>query len=172
MSKEIIIDGVDVAGCKNFISVYTEDEDIEINNCCTLTYTPCQFEKKDCYYKQLKRLQAENKQLKKEIWQLQHRQMWDKEATLQAELLIKENERLKEEITTLECKLDAKKPSMIIPKPKQLAVPIKEVETYLKAFEEIRNYLNTLSSVDSDFPNTETYLRVQDKINEVLKEGE
>ena len=67
--KPIIIDGVDVAGCKNFISVYTEDEDVEINNCCTLTYTPCQFEKKDCYFKQLQRLKAENEELKIKLMQ-------------------------------------------------------------------------------------------------------
>ena len=38
-----------------------------------------------------------------------------------------------------------------------------------KALEEIKNYLNTLSSIDSDFPNTETYLRILHKINEVLQ---
>ena len=38
------------------------------------------------------------------------------------------------------------------------------------ALEEIKDYLNTLSSVDSDFTNTETYLRIQNKINEVLNE--
>ena len=45
-----------------------------------------------------------------------------------------------------------------------------ETENYKlrKALEEIRDYLNTLSSVDSDFVNTETYLRITDKINEVL----
>ena len=39
-----------------------------------------------------------------------------------------------------------------------------------KALEEIRDYINTLSSVDSDFTNTETYLRIQDKINECIGE--
>ena len=68
--KEIIIDGVDVAGCKNYISVYTEDTDVEINNCCTLTYTPCQFEKKNCYYKQLKRLEQENAELKQTLQEI------------------------------------------------------------------------------------------------------
>ena len=126
MSEEIIIDGVDVAGCKYRVCHYVEDEDVEMNNCCCLTYTPCNYEKKDCYYKQLKRLQAEN-------------------------------ERLKKEIITLEYKLDAEKPSMIIPKPKQLAVPIEEVEKYIKALEEIRDMFdnccfkaNFLNNCDSD----------------------
>lgn len=45
----------------------------------------------------------------------------------------------------------------------------KEKESKLwQALEEIRTYLDTLSSIDSDFPNTETYLRIQDKINGVL----
>ena len=44
-----------------------------------------------------------------------------------------------------------------------------ENKKYRSALEEIRTYLNTLSIVDSDFPNTETYLRIQNKIEEVLK---
>ena len=59
-----IIDGIDVTKCKNFISVYTEDTDIEINNCCLLDYSLCQYQKKDCYYKQLKRAEQENEKLK------------------------------------------------------------------------------------------------------------
>lgn len=44
----------------------------------------------------------------------------------------------------------------------------KEYNKYRSALEEIKTYLNTLSSIDSDFTNTETYLRIQDTINEVL----
>ena len=44
---------------------------------------------------EFQRVNEENERLKKELWQLQHRKMWNKEATLQAELLIKENEELK-----------------------------------------------------------------------------
>ena len=61
MSKEIILDGVNVAECRH-LSFVEEDY------CCD-----CQYEKyalcqnSDCYYKQLKRLQAENEELKKEI---------------------------------------------------------------------------------------------------------
>lgn len=39
---------------------------------------------------------------------------------------------------------------------------------YKDALEEIKNYLNTLSNIDGDFVNTETYLRIQDMINEVF----
>jgi hypothetical protein len=48
----------------------------------------------------------------------------------------------------------------------------KENEKYRKTLEEIRTYLNTLSSIDNDFPNTETYLRINDKIEEVLNHQE
>lgn len=44
----------------------------------------------------------------------------------------------------------------------------KENNTYRSALEEIRTYLNTLSIIDSDFPNTETYLRIENKIEEVI----
>lgn len=113
----------------------------------------------------IKRLQAENGRLKKELWQLQHRKMWNKEATLQAELLIKENERLKEEIQRL------KQPSMIIPKPKQLAIPIEEVEKYIKALEEIREINKKwLSRWLNDPDERYGFEEIKSKINEVLKE--
>lgn len=65
MTEEIIIDGVDVAGCISFdknngynICCYddTREEKIPFANFCV--------ENKDCYYKQLKRLEQENKELK------------------------------------------------------------------------------------------------------------
>ena len=54
---------------------------------------------------------------------------------------------------------------------KQLQRLKQENEKQRKALEEIREYINTLSSVDSDFVNTETYLRITDKVNEVLNES-
>ena len=68
MTEEIIIDGVNVAGCEYF------DRDSSLNNClahcipypeCTC-YESCD-EHPNCYYKQLKRLKQENKELKEEI---------------------------------------------------------------------------------------------------------
>lgn len=65
MTEEIIIDGVNVAGCEYF------DRDSSLNNClahcipypeCTC-YESCD-EHPNCYYKQLKRLEQENKQMK------------------------------------------------------------------------------------------------------------
>lgn len=66
MNEKVIIDGCDVSGCKYRVCHYIEDEDVEINDCWCLTYTPCNYEKKDCYYKQLQQAKEENEELKKE----------------------------------------------------------------------------------------------------------
>lgn len=64
MTKKIIIDGVEVAGCIHLSFV-------EETYCCD-----CQYEKYalcqgyNCYYKQLKRLEQENTRLKEEIHNL------------------------------------------------------------------------------------------------------
>ena len=44
------------------------------------------------------------------------------------------------------------------------------INKYKNAFEEIKSYLNTLNSIDGDFVNTETYLRIISVINEVANE--
>ena len=63
MTEEIITDGVDVAGCEH----YTTMEDCDgIHDLCEQLDDYCSI-KKDCYYKQLKRLEQENKKLKEEI---------------------------------------------------------------------------------------------------------
>ena len=65
MTEEIIIDGVNIAGCLSFcqnnghnICCYddTREDKIPFANFCV--------ENKDCYYKQLKRLKQENEELK------------------------------------------------------------------------------------------------------------
>ena len=56
-NKEIIIDGVDVSECKYYVT-YTKDC---IND--NKSYNKCESYN-DCYYKQLKRLEQENEELK------------------------------------------------------------------------------------------------------------
>lgn len=53
--KKIIIDGVDVAGCIQFV---------EDDNCCCDLGGDCEGWD-NCYYKQLKRLEQENEELKR-----------------------------------------------------------------------------------------------------------
>lgn len=84
------------------------------------------------------------------------------------EKLKEENERLKEEIkktNNLYLKAVASRSQYSF----YLDKEEKENRELHKALEEIREYLHTLSSIDNDFVNTETYLRIQNQINEVLK---
>ena len=60
MTEEIIIDGVNVAGCVDFCA-----EDCDCCNANNHNIGCGQYS--DCYYKQLKRLEQENKELKKKI---------------------------------------------------------------------------------------------------------
>lgn len=67
MDKEIIIDGVNVAGCGYFCEI-----DKECSICGMGTDgedTFCRYckDNSNCYYKQLQQLKAENERLKEEI---------------------------------------------------------------------------------------------------------
>lgn len=68
MTEEIIIDGVNVAGCEQRSDIHKEllaDGVIkEFSNYCYISNDGCYGV--NCYYKQLKRLEQENEQLKKQ----------------------------------------------------------------------------------------------------------
>jgi hypothetical protein len=74
MTEEIIINGVNVAGCKYYTQDYQRANNIEgryehCKDVCELNgdnYFYCKMNN-DCYYKQLKRLEQENKELKEKI---------------------------------------------------------------------------------------------------------
>jgi hypothetical protein len=67
--QKVIIDGVDVSRCRFFIKEYIEDgytEDdgcVYIKNSCGINGTECCLVP-DCYYKKMKRLEAENAKMK------------------------------------------------------------------------------------------------------------
>ena len=64
MTEEIIIDGVNVAGCEFYINDYKYSCDLSFTNQEEL----CSCEQiKDCYYKQWQRLKQENEKLKEEV---------------------------------------------------------------------------------------------------------
>lgn len=75
MKEKIIIDGVDVAGCEFYFEdngVIAPDRTPERANICTSSEKSCEnndscYCNKDCYYKQLKRLEQENEELKEEL---------------------------------------------------------------------------------------------------------
>lgn len=149
MTEEIIVDGVNVAGCEYLCTNHMGNNCLNHNQDFSMN---CK-NNNDCYYKQLIRLEQENKELRE---RLSGKTFFCENCEKQA----RENEKLKEKVKLRENELAnmAEQANM-------------RINTYLSALEEIRDYLNTLSSVDSDFPNTETYLRIQDKIGDVLNEG-
>lgn len=213
MTEEIIINGINVAGCE----FYFKDE----KHSCNLSFINqeelCNCDNiNDCYYKQLKRLEQENFALTQESQQksqticelkqayerLEHNhnftvkdynkynkltvELTEKNIELHKQIddLKQENKELKEwkeRVVKLfesacRCKyLNEEKDICSYTNEKCINInkcvyKYQELsDTYRSALEEIRTYLNTLSSIDSDFTNTETYLRIQDKINEVLK---
>ena len=64
--KEIIIDGVDVSGCCQYMPRYMEDYDIDTLDYCRYHFKPCKdVDVKYCYFKQLKRKEQECEELKK-----------------------------------------------------------------------------------------------------------
>ena len=65
MTEEIIIDGVNVAGCE-FYQIEANELYPKAQYCGSMRNTFCENEP-DCYYKQLKRLEQENKRLKKDV---------------------------------------------------------------------------------------------------------
>ena len=88
---KVIIDKVDVSGCK-----YCDD-----GTCCDKDVMSLSCENTDCIYKQLKRLEQENEQLKKSIDRIiQEKEIKtiDLDIAKENAELKAENERLKEEI--------------------------------------------------------------------------
>lgn len=65
--KQIIIDGVDVSACRQYMHRYMEDYDIDTLDYCRYHFKPCKdVDVKYCYFKQLKRKEQECEELKKE----------------------------------------------------------------------------------------------------------
>ena len=56
MDKQIIIDGVDVSGSRQYMPRHMEDYDIDTLDYCRYHFKPCKdVDIKYCYFKQLKR---------------------------------------------------------------------------------------------------------------------
>lgn len=66
--KQIIIDGVNVSGCYQYMHRYMEDYDIDTLDYCRYHFRPCKdVDVKYCYYKQLKRKEQELRTICKEF---------------------------------------------------------------------------------------------------------
>ena len=66
--KQIIIDGVDVSGCCQYMPRHMEDYDIDTLDYCRYHFKPCKdVDVKYCYYKQLARKEQECERLKQTL---------------------------------------------------------------------------------------------------------
>lgn len=62
--KQIIIDGIDVSGCRQYMPRYMEDYDIDTLDYCNRYFKPCKdVDVKYCHYKQLKHKEQEYNKL-------------------------------------------------------------------------------------------------------------
>lgn len=146
MTEEIIIDGISVAGCehinalgKKIKCVILQDDVCEITPYC---------EGYDCYYKQLKRLEQENKDLKIYIES-------NKQQVEEVETLVMDNDRLLNENKKL--------------KERQINWYNHEATKYKQALEEIRKLVKGYKNSEGMIRQTTTEYLIQNKINEVLR---
>lgn len=247
MTEEIIIDGINVAGCywkckdgdcaMYYADLSADNNELEFGFNCE--------DNPDCYYKQLKRLEQERDELKKQnaillgqlvindgedvTVQISQSQFDEYNELKQENKALKdnnnhlqviiddgraENKRFREENKELKAYKDVnedfkkawdelnKKYTEVLKLAKENAdsneyclqelekenkelkeqlledkILDEEIENlsredvYRSALEDIRDYLYTLTTIDTDFVNTETFLRINDKIEEVLNEG-
>lgn len=176
MDKNIIIDGVKVAGCywkckDGDCAMYYADLSVD-NNELEFEFN-CE-DNPDCYYKQLKRLEQENKELK----------TWLESKEKQLKHLIEYNQNKKDQIKTLRFMLFDEKE---IPKDKftmMYRIAQNERRTrshrdlctnitkkYRSALEEIRVIADdTFKVCDDDCGNARKIKLIIDKINEVLND--
>lgn len=144
MTEEIIIDGVNVAGCE----FYLQDEKYS----CDLSFINqeelCKCnDVQDCYYKQLKRLEQENKELKEE------------------------NIKVKKEFNNLIAEIisDIEYTGEIACNGESPKEHLHQMQKALASLKEIRVMLVKLNTNDED-DFTYEFSKIEDKINEVLQQ--
>lgn len=139
MTEEIIIDGVNVSGCNAYKEGHCLDKTAillcDTNKCSNYN---------DCYYKQLKRLEQENKELKEKK---------DKyyQQALDDEILMNE----------LSLEVDLRK--------KESGFYLEKLSKYRSALEEIKKKCNWVEECSVTNDNLWEYDEILEIINEVLK---
>lgn len=171
MTEEIIVNGFDVSEC------YADNKMMKDGLYCFWEGGNCE-DNEYCYYKECKRLEQENKELKayKDVNE-DFKKAWDElnkkyiEVLKLAKLNADSNEyclkKLEKENKNLKKQIESQKGLITVGGKQQYEMTM-AYDKCKTALEEIRDYLYTLTTVDSDFINTETYLRINDKIEEVL----
>lgn len=174
MTDKIIIDGVDVAGCKN-LYVPQESKICQCLDCETGEFVQCKREV-DCYYKQLKHKQEECEKLKTQLIQRDDIDTffntpiegWSNDQCGVCEYkgeykqLKSENERLKEELDKLKGTYKPQNYDFI---PYEVSQAKKEIIKYKQALDEIEEIAKESPAIDSEFS-----LRVLEVIKEVKDE--
>ena len=164
MTKEIIIDGVDVSGC---CYVY-DNEDLDYMCQDGMGTCICQ-ENKSCYYKQLQKLKEENERLKNERTADLVKQL--KDLRSENEALIKENEDMKKSFVSHSEFMDILENNPNINWEETAKENIYLINKYCKALEEIREKLcfgRTFYDGYFDKPKLSRQDEVIKLINEVL----
>lgn len=142
--EQIIIGGVDVAGCKYFN---------RFRNICRNKNLCCDCEKnQDCYYKQLKRKTQECKEL----------EAYAQRQENQREEYYKEYLKLSQEYEALK--------SESFTREKLITLQEKDIDRYRKALEEIEEYCNKQISFIGDLPFRTTESDILDIINKAKEE--
>lgn len=172
MTKEIIIDGCNVAECEYAILPKNQCPAKSMpyakeTSCiaCKEHNTKLNFCKNnpDCYFKQLKRLEKENEELKKEFEQYKrYKFLFEKAKKLKgktdkwARNCLKENEDLKDTIKRFVCQAECYKH--------------KEAHKYKQTLEEIREIAKDNINCESDKLPCPQSQDILNKINEILNE--
>lgn len=163
MSEEKIINGIDVCEweLKGVLIPITECKYFEGIGDCKESKGLC-VDNDNCYFKQLAHLQEENEELKTYIQKMDKPEIKtiDSEIALKNIELQQENEELKTENEQL------KKSCLVMPKVKQLAVPIEKYEKLYKALEEIRKEIGDLKDINK-LINSQ---KILDTISEALND--
>lgn len=159
MQEEIIIDGVDVAGCE-----YISDIDcscIFVKNYYGTTTNPRCSQVKNCHYKQLKRLEQENKALNFKINQLKANGLYNDLTGIELSAKVVE---LEQENKSLQAYKDINEDFK------------KAWDELNEKYKQLRSALEEIREITKDIIENDVYensdvkaQKILDKINEVLK---
>ena len=165
MTEEIIIDGVNVAGCEFYVKHCIEDcydERVDLYEYCQMFGSEC-INEKDCYYKQLRRLKQENEKLKEQQRPLEvDKKLYD--------AYCKTHCRANDIAIDIHKEFDFISEDKIIPIIKEgIRILRFQRDNYRKALEEIREIADdTFLCCDDDCGNARKIKLIIDEINEVL----
>ena len=162
--KQIIIDGVDVSGCCQYMHRYMEDYDIDTLDYCRHHFKPCKdVDVKYCYYKQLARKEQECEELKKIINEAKNSKLDLKsflvgeavqnEYEQQLDQLKAENESLKESLKMFSSTLDWALKSQVGLYKRQIDSSVPDDWEYEEVLVLVEQYIEKIKQTLTDIKN-------------------